>query len=153
MRWYSAASWPGASKAVKRPLSSTNTGSRERGPLGTLGVAPDRAMPGARTPIGAASPIGVGGEAAAVAVVRTVTTAAPATARRSRRLGRAVDAMLASSSVHVGLPAVRTGGANGSVGEPTRLQTASGSYPARPLHSPGAVAGRVGSAPWHGSTR
>jgi hypothetical protein len=57
-----------------------------------------------------------GTTAAAVAVVSAVTTAAPATARRGRRprLGRAADALLVTSRVRVGFPAVRTGGLPGS---------------------------------------
>ena len=85
-----------------------------RGPAGTQGRAagavpgPGRRRPGRR---GGWSPIGAGGEAAAVAAARAVATAAPATRtpRRRRRLVVQVDAMLVSSRAR-GAPVVSPSG-------------------------------------------
>jgi hypothetical protein len=79
-----------------------------------------------------APPIEVTTEAPALVTVSAVSTTAPATARRKRRaaLLRAVDAMLVSSAVRVGLLAVRTDGANGSAGaSQTSGRSGSGSSP------------------------
>jgi hypothetical protein len=62
-------------------------------------------------------------------MVRAVSTTAPATARRSRPPTRpivgAIDVMSVSSRARVGSPAVRTGDANGSIGEhPARSSSA-----------------------------
>jgi hypothetical protein len=97
-------------------------GGRAAGPGGLSGAG---AQPG--SPMGVRSPIGVGGEAPAVATVRAASTAAPATAKRSRRRVRGWMPCWSPLRCWVDFPAVRTSGAAGAVRN--------------------APAGRVGQAP------
>jgi hypothetical protein len=90
-----------------------------------LELAPDRAAPAAAVlaalgsgRVARGAGVSTGGTAApAVAMVSAVSATAAATARprRSRRWVHAVDAMLASSPLRVGSPAVRSTGPCGSV--------------------------------------
>jgi hypothetical protein len=80
---------------LNRPRSSRNPAGGLLALGAWLGLALSRLMPGAWTSIG------VGGEAAAVVTVRAVATAAPATARRSRR-ARLVGAVIRTGPIRNG---------------------------------------------------